>query len=97
MQAGGVTRSTSWRAASTVRCTLATNNIALRAHQHRTGAGSEFTPNMAFHGWSGTSSIRISTRRSAREAHQEMGASVEIELIESFNPEWTDLYDVLNR
>jgi predicted GIY-YIG superfamily endonuclease len=56
-----------------------TNNLAVRAHHHRTGQGSEFTRKYGvtrlvwyeFHS-------DINEAINKREAHQEMGAAVEI-------------------
>ena len=75
-----------------------TNNIALRAYQHRTGAGGEFTRKYGvtrlvwyeFH-----SDINEAITREKRIKKWER--QWKLELIESFNPEWADLYDVLNR
>jgi putative endonuclease len=75
-----------------------TINIALRAHQHPTGAGSEFTRKYGvsrlvcyeFH-----SDINEAITREKRIKKWER--RWKLELIESFNPEWVDLYDVLNR
>ncbi len=75
-----------------------TNNIALRAYQHRTGAGGEFTRKYGvtrlvwyeFH-----SDINEAITREKRIKKWER--QCKLELIESFNPEWADLYDVLNR
>jgi putative endonuclease len=74
-----------------------TNNIALRAYQHRTGAGSEFTRKYAV------------TRLIWYEIHSDINVAIirekrikkwdrrwKLDLIESFNPEWADLYEALN-
>jgi putative endonuclease len=74
-----------------------TNNLALRAHQHRTGEGGEFTRKYCvtrlvwyeFH-----SDINEAIMREKRIKKWER--QWKLELIESFNPEWADLYDVLN-
>ena len=73
-----------------------TNNIAVRALQHRTGAGGEFTRKYGV------------TRLVWYEFHSDINEAIirekrikkwerqwKLELIESFNPEWTDLYKVL--
>jgi putative endonuclease len=74
-----------------------TNNLAVRAHQHRTGGGSEFTRK---HGV---------TRLVWYEFHSDINEAItrekrikkwerpwKLALIESFNPEWADLYETLN-
>jgi len=74
-----------------------TNNLAVRAHQHRTGEGSEFTRKYGV------------TRLVWYEFHSDINEAItsekrikkwerrwKLELIESFNPEWMDLYDTLN-
>jgi putative endonuclease len=74
-----------------------TNNIALRAHQHRTGAGGGFT-----------SKYRV-TLLVWYEFHSDINEAIirekrikkwerrwKLELIERNNPEWADLYKLLN-
>ena len=74
-----------------------TNNIPVRAHQHRTGSGGEFTRKYGV------------TRLVWYEFHSDVNEAIlrekrikkwerkwKLELIENFNPEWADLYDVLN-
>jgi putative endonuclease len=74
-----------------------TNNLAVRAHQHRTGEGSEFTRKYGV------------TRLVWYEFHPDINEAItsekrikkwerrwKLELIESFNPEWADLYEALN-
>jgi putative endonuclease len=74
-----------------------TNNVAVRACQHRIGEGSEFTRKYAV------------TRLVWYEFHSDINEAIarekrikkwerrwKLELIESFNPEWADLYDTLN-
>jgi putative endonuclease len=75
-----------------------TNNLAVRANQHRTGKGSEFTRKYGV------------TRLVWYEFHSDINEAIarekgikkwerrwKLELIERFNPEWADLYDALNR
>jgi putative endonuclease len=74
-----------------------TNDLAVRAHQHRTGAGSEFTRKYGvthliwyeFH-----SDITEAIVREKRIKKWER--RWKLELIESFNPGWVDLYETLN-
>jgi putative endonuclease len=74
-----------------------TNNLAVRSHQHRTGGGSAFTRKYGV------------TRLVWYEFHSDINEAIlrekrikkwerrwKLELIESFNPEWADLYDTLN-
>jgi putative endonuclease len=74
-----------------------TNNIALRADQHRIGAGGEFTRKYGV------------TRLVWYEFHSDINEAIirekrikkwerrwKLELIESSNPDWADLYDTLN-
>jgi|HubBroStandDraft_3_1064219.scaffolds.fasta_scaffold268938_1 putative endonuclease len=74
-----------------------TNNITLRAYQHRIGAGGEFTRKYGV------------ARLVWYELHSDINEAIirekrikkwerrwKLELIESFNPDWADLYDVLN-
>ena len=75
-----------------------TNDIARRVHQHRLGIGSRFIK------------IYRVTRLVNIEPHEEIAHAIQrdktlkewprawkIRLIECGNPEWDDLYDVLNR
>ena len=74
-----------------------TNNLAIRVYQHWTDEGSEFTRKYGvtrlvwyeFH-----SDINEAIAREKRIKKWERQWN--IELIESFNPEWVDLYDALN-
>ena len=74
-----------------------TNNIALRAYQHRTGAGGEFTRKYRF-----TRLVRYEFHSDIREAIlrekriKKWERRWKLELIESFNAERADLYDALN-
>jgi putative endonuclease len=74
-----------------------TNNLAVRAHQHRTGGGSEFTRKYGVN------------RLVQYEFHPDINEAIarekrikkwerrwKLELIEGFNPEWADLYEMLN-
>ena len=74
-----------------------TNDIARRVHEHRQGVGSKFVRK-----------YRV-TRLVHMEPHEEVGQAIQrektlkewprawkIRLIEGGNPEWEDLYDVLN-
>jgi putative endonuclease len=74
-----------------------TNNLAVRSHQHRTRRGSAFTRKYGV------------TRLVWYEFHSDINEAIlrekrikkwerrwKLELIESFNPEWADLYDTLN-
>jgi putative endonuclease len=74
-----------------------TNNLAIRAHQHRTGKGSEFARKYGatqlvwyeFH-----ADINEAILREKRIKKWER--KWKLELIESFNREWADLYETLN-
>jgi putative endonuclease len=74
-----------------------TNNLAVRAYQHRTGKGSEFTRKYGvirlvwyeFH-----SDINEAIMREKRI--KKWTRQWKLELIEGFNPEWADLYETLN-
>jgi putative endonuclease len=74
-----------------------TANLAVRAHQHRTEKGSEFTRKYGvtrlvwseFH-----SDVNEAVTREKRIKKWERRGK--LELIESFNPEWADLHDTLN-
>jgi putative endonuclease len=74
-----------------------TNNLAIRAHQHRTGKGSEFARKYGV------------TQLVCYEFHADINDAIlrekrikkwerkwKLELIESLNPEWADLYETLN-
>ena len=74
-----------------------TNHLAVRAHQHRTGEGSEFTRKYGV------------TRLVWYEFHSDINEAIarekrikkwerrwKLELIEGFNREWADLYETLN-
>jgi putative endonuclease len=70
-----------------------TNNLAIRVHQHMTGAGGAFTRKYGvtrlvwyeFH-----ADIREAIAREKRLKKWER--RWKLELIEGFNPEWADLY-----
>jgi putative endonuclease len=74
-----------------------TNNIALRAYQHRTGAGGEFTRKYRV-----TRLVRCEFHSDIREAIlrekciKKWERRWKLELIESFNAEPADLYDALS-
>tara|TARA_R110002110_G_scaffold79145_5_gene207049 strand:- start:1534 stop:1821 length:288 start_codon:yes stop_codon:yes gene_type:complete len=75
-----------------------TNDIARRTWQHREGIGAQFTKRYGLgrlvyaeeHG-----DVEEAIRR--EKAIKEWKRAWKIELIESANPEWKDLYDGLNR
>jgi putative endonuclease len=98
MQAGG--RYAVYMMASRRNGTLyvgVTNNLAVRAHQHRRGEGSEFTRKYGvtqlvwyeFH-----SDINEAITREKRI--KKWKRQWKLALIESFNPQWADLYEALN-
>ena len=74
-----------------------TNNLALRAHQHRTGVGSSFTSRYGVkmlvwyeHYGSVIEAIAREKQLKRWERKWKLG------LIEKFNREWRDLYEELN-
>ena len=75
-----------------------TNNLSLRAHQHRTGAGSVFTTKYGV-----TRLVRYEFYDDVNEAIarekqlKKWRRRWKLELIESFNPAWADLYETLNQ
>ncbi len=73
-----------------------TNNLALRAHQHRTGEGSEFTRKYGVSQLVWYEVHSDINEAITRETHQERKRQWKLTLIESFNSEWADLYEMLN-
>ncbi|MFZ0204720.1 MAG: GIY-YIG nuclease family protein [Roseiarcus sp.] len=74
-----------------------TNNLALRAHQHRTGAGSTFTTKygvkmLVWYETYGDVNQAIAREKQLKKWERKW----KLALIEQFNPEWRDLYDTLN-
>jgi putative endonuclease len=74
-----------------------TNNLAVRAHQHRTGKGSEFTrkygvTQLVWYEFHSDINEAITSEKRIKKWERRW----KLELIESFNPEWADLYDTLN-
>ena len=74
-----------------------TNNLALRAHQHRTGVGSSFTSRYGVkmlvryeHYGSVIEALAREKQLKRWERKWKLG------LIEKFNREWRDLYEELN-
>lgn len=74
-----------------------TSNLPHRIHQHRTGAVSGFTKKYNLHRL-----VYVGPHETAETAiHREKALkrwkrSWKIELIESLNPDWADLFDRLN-
>lgn len=74
-----------------------TSNLTARIHQHREGTGSEFVAKygftrlvyMEFHG-------RIEDAIAREKAIKKWLRAWKIELIEATNPDWDDLFDILN-
>ncbi|MFZ2107952.1 MAG: GIY-YIG nuclease family protein [Roseiarcus sp.] len=74
-----------------------TNNLALRAHQHRTGVGSTFTTKygvkmLVWYETYGDVNQAIAREKQLKKWERKW----KLALIEQFNPEWRDLYDTLN-
>ena len=74
-----------------------TNNLAVRAHQHRTGEGSEFTrkygvTQLVWYEFHSDINEAITSEKRIKKWERRW----KLTLIESFNPEWADLYDTLN-
>jgi putative endonuclease len=74
-----------------------TNNLAVRAHQHRTGEGSEFTRNygvslLVWYKFHSDVNEAITSEKRIKKWERRW----KLALIENFNPEWADLYDTLN-
>jgi putative endonuclease len=98
MQAGG--RYAVYMMASCPNGTLyvgVTNNIAVRAHQHRIGQGSEFTrkyrlTRLVWYGFHSDINEAIAREKRIKKWERQW----KLELIENLNPEWADLYESLN-
>jgi putative endonuclease len=74
-----------------------TNHLAARALQHRTGIGSQFTSKYAVRMLVWYESYGSVNDAIAREKQlKKWERRWKLDLIERFNPEWTDLYDALN-
>ena len=74
-----------------------TNNLALRAHDHRTGAGSAFTTKYGVKmlvWYEHYSDVNEAIAREKQLKHWER--RWKLELIEATNPDWGDLYERLN-
>jgi putative endonuclease len=75
-----------------------TSNLAIRARQHMTGAGSAFTRKYGV-----TRLVRYEFYADVREAIarekqlKKWERRWKLDLIEGFNPEWADLYLTLNQ
>jgi putative endonuclease len=74
-----------------------TNNLAARAHQHRTGDGGEFTrkygvTQLVWYEFHSDIKEAIASEKRIKKWERRW----KLELIESFNPEWADLYETLN-
>jgi len=75
-----------------------TNNLSLRAHQHRTSAGSAFTSKYGVKQLVWYESYDDVNEAIAREKQlKKWERRWKLELIESFNPTWADLYETLNQ
>ncbi len=74
-----------------------TNNLSVRAYQHRNGAGSVFTAKYAVSmlvWYEHYADVREAIAREKQLKKWER--RWKLELIESFNPTWVDLYETLN-
>jgi putative endonuclease len=74
-----------------------TNNLALRAHEHRTGVGSTFTTKcgvrmLVWYEAYGNINEAIAREKQLKKWERER----KLGLIEEFNPERGDLYETLN-
>jgi putative endonuclease len=74
-----------------------TNNLALRAYQHRTGVGSTFTTKygvkmLVWYEAYGNVNEAIAREKQLKKSERKW----KLGLIEEFNPEWRDLYETLN-
>jgi putative endonuclease len=74
-----------------------TNNIAVRAHQHRIGQGSEFTrkyrlTRLVWYEFHSDTNEAIAREKRIKKWERQW----KLELIENLNPEWADLYESLN-
>ena len=74
-----------------------TNNLAIRAHQHRTGVGSSFTMKYGVKMLVWYEHYRDVNEAIAREKQLKgWNRKWKLALIEQLNREWRDLYEVLN-
>jgi putative endonuclease len=74
-----------------------TNNLGARAHQHRSGQGSQFTARYAVHMLVWYEHYGDINEAIAREKQlKKWERRWKLELIEDFNPNWVDLYPTLN-
>jgi len=74
-----------------------TNNLSVRAFQHRNGAGSVFTTKYAVSKlvwYEHHADVREAIAREKQLKKWER--RWKLQLIESFNPTWADLYETLN-
>ncbi len=74
-----------------------TNHLAARAYQHRNGVGSEFTSRYAVNmlvWYEHYGDVREAIAREKQLKKWER--QWKLDLIERFNPDWTDLYETLN-
>ncbi len=74
-----------------------TNHLAARAYQHRNGVGSEFTSRYAVNllvCYEHYGDVREAIAREKQLKKWER--RWKLDLIERFNPDWTDLYETLN-
>jgi putative endonuclease len=69
-----------------------TNNLALRAHQHRTGVGSIFTTKYGVKEQYGDVIEAIAREKQLKAWERKW----KLALIEHFNRDWCDLYEQLN-
>ena len=74
-----------------------TNNLAARAHRHRSGVGSTFTTKyqvkmLVWYEAYGDINEAIAREKQLKKWERKW----KLALIEPFNPEWRDLYETLN-
>ena len=74
-----------------------TNNLAVRAHQHRNGECSEFirkygVTQLVWYEFHSDVKEAIASEKRIKKWERQW----KLKLIESFNPEWADLYETLN-
>ncbi len=73
------------------------SSLGLRAHQHRTGSGSQFTAKYGVKMLVWYERYHDVNEAIAREKQlKKWERKWKLELIEGFNPEWADLYERLN-
>jgi putative endonuclease len=75
-----------------------TNHLAARALQHRKGIGSAFTSKysvtmLVWYEYYGDINEAIAREKQLKKWERRW----KLDLIERFNPEWTDLYETLNQ